>query len=222
MSKINELLPQLSEEDNLIPTIRVIIMLRGEVQLNKIVSRKANIKEILTANNLDPDKTYLMDQNPVDVEKTILEIIPESKAHLTEAELIIETLPLDLEIRHEQRYDPILKPVENPFRIYAYNPKSFDITLKKYSKDSIKRLKLENFSDNYNGYCNTSKDLYISGGKNGGKGTNLFWKINNQNFGIEKLRDLKFNKEQHTMFLFPKNIFISLVVIHKKYIFTIF
>ena len=204
MSKLNELLPQLSEEDNLIPTIRVIIMSGGEVQLNKLVSRKANIKEILTNHNLDPDKTYIMDDNPVDVEKTILEIIPESKAHLTEAELIIETLPLDLEIRHEIKYDPVLKPVERPFRIYAFSPKSFDITLKNYSKDSIKRLKLEYFSDDYSGYCNTPKDLYISGGKNGGKGTNFFWKINKQNFGIEKLRDLKFNKEQHTMFFVPK------------------
>jgi hypothetical protein len=205
MSKINELLPQLCEEDNLIPTIRVLIMQKNEVHFNKIVSKKAKIKEILVSNGLDPEKTYVMDKNPVDVEKTVLEIVPKSKAHLAEAELIIEVLPINVEIRHEIRYDPVLKPVENPFRIYAFSPKSFDITMKNYSNESINKLNLHNFSDQYSGYCNTSKDLYISGGKNGGKGTKDFWRINKQNFGVEKLTDLKINKEQHTMFFVPKN-----------------
>ena len=205
MSKINELLPQLCEEDNLIPTIRVIIMQKNEVHFNKIVSKKAKIKEILVSNGLDPDKTYVMDKNPVDVEKTVLEIVPKSKAHLAEAELIIEVLPINVEIRHEIRYDPVLKPVENPFRIYAFSPKSFDITMKNYSNESINKLNLQNFSDQFSGYCNTTKNLYISGGKNGGKGTKDFWRINKQNFGVEKLTDLKINKEQHTMFFVPKN-----------------
>ena len=85
--------------------------------------KKAKIKDILVANNLDPDKTYLLDQQIVDVEKTILEIVPKTKPHLTEAELIIEISPLDLETKHEIRFDPILKPVENPFRIFAFSPK---------------------------------------------------------------------------------------------------
>ena len=172
--------------------------------MNKIVSKKAKIREILTANNLDPDKTYIMDQEFIDVEKTILEIVPKSKANLLEAELIIETLPLDLETRHEIRFEPLVKPAEKPFRIMVFNPKTFDITVKKYSDKSIKNMKLEDYSDTYNAYCNTTKELYISGGKNGGKGTRSFWKVNKQNFSIQKLKDLKYPKEDHTMFFVPK------------------
>jgi hypothetical protein len=204
MSKANDLLPQLNEEDNIMPTVRVLVLVGGDVRVNKPVSKKAKIKDILIANNLDPDKPYLMDQHPVDVEKTIVEIIPKSKADLLEAELIIETTPLDLELTHEIRYEPILKPAEKPFRIYSFNPKQFDITMKYYSDKSIKKLKLDNFSEEYSAYCNTPKDLFISGGQNGGKGNHYFWKVNKQNFGIERLRNLKSDKEHHTMFFVPK------------------
>ena len=202
MSKINELLPQLSEEDNTIPTVRVLIMLGEEILLNKIVSKKATIKEILTANHLDPDKTYIMDQRIVDVDKTVLEIVPKSKAHLAEAELIIETSPLDLETRHEIRYDPILKPIEKPFRALAFNPKTFDISMKIYPDSAIKNLNLDDFSDAYSSYCNTPKNLYISGGK--GKASKYFWKINKQNYSPDKLKYLLIPKEEHTMFFVPK------------------
>ena len=204
MSKTNELLPQLSEEDNLIPTIRVLITLGGDALLNKIVSKKAKIKDILVANNLDPDKTYLLDQQVVDVEKTILEIVPKTKAHLTEAELIIEISPLDLETKHEIRFDPVLKPVEKPFRIFAFNPKTFTLTEEKYSDKSLKNLKLDDFSDVYHAFCNTTKELFISGGKGGGKGSNHFWRVSKQNYNIDKLKHLKSPKASHTMFFVPK------------------
>ena len=203
MSKANKLLPQLSDEDNMIPTIRVLVMLGEDILMNKIVSKKATIREILMANNLDPDKTYIMDQHIVDVEKTILEIVPKSKAHLAEAELIIETSPLDLETKVEIRYDPILKPLEKPFRVLAFNPKLFDISIKNYNSSILKQFNLGNFSDSYSAYCNTPKHLYISGGK--GKGNNKsFWKVNKQNYLIEKMKDLKAPKEEHTMFFVPK------------------
>ena len=208
MSKANKLLPQLSEEDNLIPTIRVLITLGGDILMNKIVSKKAKIREILVANNLDPDKTYIINQRIIDVEKTILEIVPKSKANLVEAELIIEICPLDLDLKHEIRYDPVLKPAEKPFRIFAYNPKNFCLAEERYSDKSIKNLKLEEYSDAYNAYCNSPKDLYISGGKYGGKASYYFWKINKQNYNVEKLKNLKYPKESHTMFFVPKKIYI--------------
>ena len=202
MTKNNELLPQLSEEDNTIPTIRVLIVLGGETMLNKIVSKKATIKDILIANNLDPEKTYLIDQRVVDVDKSILEMIPKSKGHVSEAELIIEISPIDLETKHEIRYDPILKPIEKPFRTLAFNPKTFDISMKIYPDSAIKSLNLDQFSDDSSAYCNTPKNLYISGGK--GKTNKFFWKVNKQNYAPDKLKDLMFPKEEHTMFFVPK------------------
>ena len=154
------------------------------------------------ANHLDPDKTYIMDQRIVDVDKTVLEIVPKSKAHLAEAELIIETSPLDLETRHEIRYDPILKPIEKPFRALAFNPKTFDISMKIYPDSAIKNLNLDDFSDASSAYCNTPKNLYISGGK--GKANKYFWKINKQNYSPDKMKDLLNPKEEHTMFFVPK------------------
>ena len=198
MSKAMELLPQLCDEDKLIPTIRVLIMLGKDVLMNKIVSKKAKIREILVANNLDPEKTYLLDQQIIDVDKTILEIVPKSKAHLTAADLIIEIAPLDLDFKHEIRYDPVLKPIEKPFRLLTFHPKNYILTEQRYSDKSIKNLKLDDFSDSY-AYCNTNKSLFISGGKKGN-----FWKVDKQNLCIEALPRIKSPKENHTMFFVPK------------------
>ena len=97
---------------------------------------------------------------------------------------------------------PILKPIEKPFRALAFNPKTFHISMKIYPDSAIKNLNLDDFSDAYSSYCNTPKNLYISGGK--GKASKYFWKINKQNYSPDKLKDLLIPKEEHTMFFVPK------------------
>ena len=220
MTKNNELLPQLCEEDNTMPTVRVLIMFGDETLLNKIVSKKATIKEILVANNLDPDRTYLMDQRILDIDKTILEIVPKSKAQLAEVELFIETSPIDLDSKHEIRYDPIVKPIEKPFRTVSFNPKTYNISMKIYPDSTIKNLNLDQYSDAYSAYCNTPKDLYISGGK--GKANKLFWKVNKQNYAPDKLQNLIYPKEEHTMYYVPNKYIYFIGGNGKKHFCTIF
>ena len=204
MSKISELLPHLSEEDNVIPTVRVVVMLGGEVLLNKIVSKKTRIRDILIANKLDPDKIYLLDNKEVNVDNTILQASPRDKGHLVEAEFIIEMSPFDLESKHEIRYDPIVRPVEKPFRLLVYNPRTYNLSMKSFLDSYIKSVGLENYLDFSNASCNTSRDLYISGGKNGGKGDVNFWRINKLSYKIDRLKNLKSPKEEHSMFFVPK------------------
>jgi len=77
------------------------------------VQKKTRIRDILSANNLDPNKIYLLDNKKVNVDNTILQVAPRDKGHLVEAEFIIEMSPFDLKSKHEMRYDPIVRPIEN-------------------------------------------------------------------------------------------------------------
>ena len=55
------------EADYLPPNTTVTVFLKDEVILNKIVSKKARIKDILISGNLDPNGNYLFEGRPLDV-----------------------------------------------------------------------------------------------------------------------------------------------------------
>ena len=175
-----------------------------EILLEKIVSKKTKLKDLFIANYLNIDNKYLIDKQEINLEKEIIEIIPKEKLNLSEIIIIIEKIPNDLELRRELYYNPILKALEKPFRILVFNPKEFNIIIKSYSETFIKKIKLDNFSGIYSAYCNSFSHLYISGGENKGKGKNYFWGINKQHFNIKRLKNLRYNKESHTMFFVPK------------------
>ena len=198
---------KLSDEDLVPPRTRVVVLISQEILCDKIVPKKAQLKTILQSGNLDPNAGYLLDKKPVDVNKTIYELLPRNMDQLTEVKLVIEAMQKNLEKENETTFNQVIKPCENPFRLLVFSAIEFSSVFKMYPPDAIKYYQLDNFSEISSAYCNSQTDLYISGGKNKNKGTKDFWKISNLNYNIKKLNDLPVKKENHSMIFVLKKIF---------------
>ena len=200
----------LNFEDFISPVVRVIIKNNIEVITNKIYPRNTIFKDILKSEGLNPDVQYTLMDNPIDLSKPIIDLIPKNRNILTELELFIEANILDLDSNQEKKNDNlyfrILRPFEKPFRILSFSPQENNISIKKFPFQTINFFHLENFSCSKSSYCNTHYDLYISGG--GGPedegGRKNFFKINNIKITIEKLEDLPWEKEYHSMIYIPR------------------
>ena len=198
-------LPNCDDVDFVAPRVEVMVFLKNDVLLDKIVSKKARLKDIFVSGKLDPNGNYLLDNKPLDVNKTIIELIPKGSGQLTEVKLIIQAILMDLQEEDKEIYfDPVLKPFDNPFRILVFSSKEFTTSFKKYPQNTLKKYNLDTFSDSSSAYCNTDKALYISGGKNRGKGTKDFLRICNLRLTIERLPDITSKKENHSMIYIPK------------------
>ena len=205
-SKTKQQTLSLKEIDFVAPITRVIVFLKDEILMNQIVSKKSRLKDIFISGNLDPNGNYIYEGKPLDITKTIIEILPKDSDQLTEVKLFIQAIKLDLEEDTKETYfSPILKPFENPFRILVFTPEEFTTSFKKYPQSTLKHYKLEIFSDTASAYCNTDKGLYISGGKNKGKGTKDFLKVCKYKFTISSLPEIPIRKEFHSMIFVPKN-----------------
>ena len=90
MSTKTKKLPNCDDIDFMAPVTRVFVFLKDEVLLNKIVSKRARLKDIFLSGNLDPSGNYLMDGRPLDVNRTIFELLPKYSDQLTEVRLIIQ------------------------------------------------------------------------------------------------------------------------------------
>ena len=147
-------------------------------------------------------KDEVLDNKPLDTNKTIIELLPSNSEQLTEVKVIIQAIKMNLEDENKEIYfDPVLKPFENPFRILVFSPKGFTASFQKYPLNTLKKYGLETSS----AYCNTDKALYISGGKNRGKGTKDFLRVCSLKLTIERLPDITIKKENHSMIYIPKN-----------------
>ena len=197
--------------DYISPYIRVIIKNKIEVITNKIYPRNTIFRNILISENLNPDAQYTLMENPVDLNKPIIDLIPRYREIITELELIIEANILDLDSNNsnqkDSRYFKILRPYENPFRILCFCPQENNISIKRFDYQTLNSFGLEDFSCSKSSYCNTPYDLFISGGRSGvddvGE-SKSFFKINNIKIAIEKLEDLPMEKECHSMIYIPK------------------
>ena len=207
MSTIQNIL-RFINEDFAPPTVRLILVSQDSILINKIVSKKLTLHDILKEEGLKEGKNYLMFGKPVNLDKKILDLIPKKYSNLSNIELIIEEKNISLD-EVKVFYEKILKPFENPFKILVFIPNEFNASIKTYSDNIIEKFKLNKFAINLSSYCNSHDSLYISGG-NGedysslNSGNKHFWKINSIKFNIEKLSDLPIDKQNHSMLYIPK------------------
>ena len=189
-------------EDFIAPTVRLIVMSKKEILLNKIVPKNSSIREIFKNEGLKEGKQYTLSGKPLNLDDKVIDIIPKNYNTLSNIELIIEEINLLIE-NNKIYYERLLKPYENPFRVLVFTPNEFDVSIKSYPNETIDLYQLYNYSDDSSSYCNTPKDLYISGGKVKSLGGKSFWRINSVKTNIEKLKDLPLDKENHSMIFIP-------------------
>ena len=135
-------LPNCDDVDFVAPVVEVMVFLKNDVLLNRKVSKKARLKDIFISGKLDPNGNYLLDNKPVDVNKTVIELIPKGSDQLTEVKLIIEAIQMDLQEEDKEIYfEPILKTLHKLSEFLFFLPKNsthlLKITPKIHSKITI-------------------------------------------------------------------------------------
>ena len=189
-------------EDFIAPTVRLIVMSKKEILLDKIVPKKSSIRDIFKNEGIKEGKQYTISGKPLNLEDKVIDLIPKNYNTLSNIELIIEELSLLVE-NNKIYYERLLKPYENPFRILVFTPNEFNVSIKSYANETIDLYQLNNYSYKFSSYCNTPKDLYISGGNSKNLSGKNFWRINTIKTNIEKLKDLPKDKENHSMIFIP-------------------
>ena len=193
-------------EDYISPLIRVIIKSRTDIITNKIYPKNISFKSILISEGLPYDIEYTLEKSVIDINKPLIKLITKNVDGITDLELIIESEdildtsdhPDNLKI-NSNFYYKILSPYEKPFRILMFNAQENNISIKKYDKDTLIHFDLINFSLSNASYCNTLNDLYLTNGEN-----NFLYKINNIKLNIEKLEEIPWKKQFHSMIYIPE------------------
>ena len=193
-------------EDYISPLIRVIIKNRTDIITNKIYPKNISFKSILISEGLPYDIEYTLEKSVIDINKPLIKLITKNVDGITDLELIIESEdildtsdhPDNLKI-NSNFYYKILSPYEKPFRILMFNAQENNISIKKYDKDTLIHFDLINFSLSNASYCNTFNDLYLTNGEN-----NFLYKINNIKLNIEKLEEIPWKKQFHSMIYIPE------------------
>ena len=195
-----------SFENYISPIIHVIIKNKTEIIVNKIYPKDTPFKSILISENLPSDIDYTFQKTKIDINKPIIDFITKNSDKITDFELVIESEDiLDISEKQENKlikennHYKILCPYEKPFRILSYNSQENNISLKKYPKETLIFLGLNNFALSNSSYCNTYNDLFLSNGDN-----NFLYKINNVKLNIEKLDIIPWKKKFHSMIYIPK------------------
>ena len=201
MKTDNELL----YEDYISPIIHLIIKNESEIITDKIFPKNLSFKSILISEGLPSDINYSIQNKIIDINKSIIELLSEKRDELTDLELIIDSEEF-LDISDNQKNNlennnihyKILRPYQKPFRILIFNSKENSVSIKRYDKETLEVFELNNFKLSKSSYCNSINDLYISNGE-----TKKFYKINNIKLNIEKLDDIPWSKEYHSMIYIP-------------------
>ena len=225
MSTLQNILRYINE-DFAPPTVRLILVTQKETLLNKIVSKKSTLHDILKEEGLKEAKNYLLFGKPVHLDQKIIDLIPKNYSNLSNIELIIEDKNILLE-DDKIYYEKILKPLDDPFKILVFSPNEFNISIKSYPDETIEKFGLKKFSLKSSSYCNTPDNLYISGGSGEdyssvNSGNKHFWKINSIKTNIEKLDDLPIDKQSHSMIYIPKHYIYFIGGNNKTFFFMIY
>lgn len=144
---------------------------------------------------------YFYKNKEIDENDLLISIIqPLSKSkRIISANLSIEVEEKNnISDKNKPIYSQILQPKLNPFGIYTFKPNKNIISFNQYPKIIENQYELDKFNEN-SAYCNSPKELFISGGVYNLKEITNFWIINNDDvFSIKKL-SLKYPKSNHSM-----------------------
>ena len=152
---------------------------------------------------------YFLNEKEIEDNDLLINLIQSLDKNKDKNRIITEA-NLSIEIEEEQKnnlilsknnntsiYSKILQPKPNPFGIYVLNPKDYSIFLKEFPLKVEKENELNKLNEN-SAYCNSTKDLYISGGIYCSNHMTEFWIINNVSFCIKKLY-MNYPKVNHSM-----------------------
>ena len=204
------------ENENDLPKILVSFMSNKTIIKQEYFPLKTTFKEIfdkfeekITDKTIQKPLTYTLKNKKIFPNQKILDIIkPNSNKKLLSIELDINSPENFLKSPEKKiKFNSILIPKENPFRLINYDHSN--ITTKIYPKEKNVQYELFKFNEKNSASCNSPKNLFISGGID--NKSNLpsrnFWKINNQTFFPEHFL-LPIAKSNHSMIFVPnENIF---------------
>ena len=94
-------------------------------------------------------------------------------------------------------FSKILQPKFNSFGIYVFTPKDGTLSLEQYPTKTEIDYELNKINEN-SAYCNSTKELFISGGIYNKIELSNLWVINNEIFSIKKL-NMNYPKSNHSM-----------------------
>ena len=151
-------------------------------------------------------KKYVLNNKVIDDNELLINIIQSinNNKKIIEANisLEIEEKIINISDNNFAWFSKILQPKLKPFEIIIFNPKDYSINLKKFPDSTIKEYELDKINEN-SAFCNSTKDLYISGGINNDD-LSYFWTINNEGFNIRKIK-MKTEKLNHSMIYINHN-----------------
>ena len=145
-------------------------------------------------------KKYVLNNKVIDDNELLINIIQSINKNkkIIEANLSIEIEEKIINISDNNFawFSKILQPKLKPFEIIIFNPKDYSINVKKFPDSIIKEYELDKINES-SAFCNSTNDLYISGGiKN--DDLSYFWIINNEFFNVKKIK-MKIEKLNHSM-----------------------
>ena len=108
--------------------------------------------------------------------------------------------------RDEIKYNILLFPKLNPFELYEYNVNLNKINFIKYTDNTLNFFSLYKFSKE-SAFCNSEKELFMSGGVYNGRNLNLFWIVEKKNLQIFR-KIMPIYKKYHSMLYIPDNFII--------------
>lgn len=157
-------------------------------------------RNIKKSSSIQLKSKYFYNNKEIDENDLLINIIqPLSKSkRIISANLSIEVEEKNnISDKGKPIYPLILQPKLNPFGIYIFKPKKSIISLEKYPKNIEIQYELDKFNEN-SAYCNSPKQLFISGGIYNQKEITNFWIINNDISSI-KNTSIKYPKSNHSM-----------------------
>ena len=202
--------------------VQVIYFLKNKIiSANKFLlsSTFNSVLDFFKINNKSESKIKLKDEyiyknRKLNLNEPLINLIELKK---NSSSSIIESVEIYIELEESNKNDYIpifnklIQPKKNPFGIYVFNSNEGSIRLEQYPEKIIKKFELDKYNPNYSAYCNSPKNLYLSGGKiNNTTSFNDFWIINNKKYSIIQ-KKMPYKKSNHSM--------IYVYLNNKEYIF---